>query len=260
MAQPHNPFTDSLERWKNEQATPWSQLKYRLVAANLALHLPPGPLQILDAGGGNGVEALAFAHAGHDVTLVDSSAAMLAEARSAAAALDLSGHLRAVELNLAALPERFPAPSFDLVLCHNVLQYVSDVGQLLDGLLAVLRPGGVLSLVSINRYSVPYQAAFLHRDLQRAYASLDDSIQRATIFDTPMTLYTAEEMTVLLAARGVAGIDHYGIRCLCDYWGDNAEKARPEVMAQLERLERRLTGREPYKQLARYFQLVTHRG
>lgn len=122
-------------------------------------------MHILDAGGGNGAEALAFAQAGHAVTLVDSSAAMLAEARSAAAALDLSGRLLTIEHDLQVLTERFPPASFDLVLCHNVLQYIPAVERLLDGLLAVLRPGGVLSLVSVNRHSVPYQAAFLHRDL-----------------------------------------------------------------------------------------------
>lgn len=126
-------------------------------------------------------------------------------------------------------------------------------------MLTTLRPGGVLSLVSVNRYSVPYQAAFLHHDLERAYASLNDHTQRATIFDTPMSLATAEEISALLAARGFSAIHHYGIRCLCDYWGDNAEKMQPAVMAQLERLERRLTDAYPYKLLARYYQLIVRR-
>lgn len=259
MTQADDPFTRHIERWKAEQALPWAQLKYRLVAANLDAHLPPGPLEILDAGGGNGAEALPFAQVGHRVTLVDSAAVMLDEARQAAEACGLSERITMIQHDLGALSALFPAPSFDVVICHNVLQYAPDVGQLLDTLLTTLRPGGVLSLVSVNRYSVPYQAAFLHHDLERAYASLDDHTQQATIFDAPMSLATAEEVSALLAARGFSAVHHFGIRCLCDYWGDNAEKMQPTVMAQLERLERRLTDAYPYKLLARYYQLIVHR-
>lgn len=52
---------------------------------------------------------------------------------------------------------------------------------------------------------------------------------------------------------------HYGIRCLCDYWGDNKLKADPHIFAQLERLELELTARYPYKLLARYFQVVARK-
>lgn len=260
MTTSNDPFTRYIERWKAEQAQPWTQLKYRLVAANLDAHLPPGSLRILDAGGGNGVEALRLAQAGHAVTLVDASAAMLADAHDAAEDLGLSARLRLLHHDLQELHMLFPAAEFDVVLCHNVLQYVPDVGLLLDGLAAALRPGGLLSLVSVNRYSAPYQAAFLHHDLERALASLDQQTHHGQLFDTAMTLTTAEEVGALLSARGFEPIHHYGVRCLCDYWGDNAEKQQPAVMAQLERLERRLSAAHPYKHLARYYQLVAQRG
>lgn len=256
MTKPGDPFTRNLDRWKAEQAMPWAQLKYRLVAANLAMHLTSRPLAVLDAGGGNGVEALELARAGHTITLVDSSAAMLADARAAAATAGLADQLQVIEHDVDALGERLAAPVFDLVLCHNVIQYVPSVERLLDQLAAVLHPGGLLSLVSINRHSAPLQAAFLHHDLDRAFASLDDHVQKTTIFETPMTMFTAEEVTALLTPRGFTSVDHYGVRCLCDYWGSTEEKLQPAVMAQIERLERRMTNTFPYKHLARYFQLI----
>jgi S-adenosylmethionine-dependent methyltransferase len=256
MSEPADPFTRHIERWKSEQAMPWAQLKYRIVAANLAAHLPPGPLAVLDAGGGNGVEALEFARAGHTVTLVDSSAAMLDEARTAAAAAGLVARLQIIHGDVRVLQALAPAAAFDLVLCHNGIQYVPNLEPMLDQLATVLRPAGLLSLVSINRYSVPYQAAFLHHDLERAYASLGDHVQKTTIFETPMTMFTAEEVTTLLAPRGFRAIHHYGVRCLCDYWGSTEEKLQPAVMAQIERIERQLTAAFPYKHLARYFQLI----
>lgn len=120
MSQPDDPFTRHIGRWKAEQALPWVQLKYRLVAANLQKHLLWRPLCILDAGGGNGIEALEIARAGYAVTLVDSSAAMLEDARAAAAAAGLAERLAIVHGDASALQSLVPAASFDLVLCHNV--------------------------------------------------------------------------------------------------------------------------------------------
>ncbi|MCG8348650.1 MAG: methyltransferase domain-containing protein [Chloroflexales bacterium] len=150
----------------------------------------------------------------------------------------------------------FPSPDFDVIICHNVLQYVPDATQLRKTLSDLLKADGILSLMSVNRYSAPYQAAFLHHNLERAYQSLDEQMQRATIFDAPVNLYTAEEISQLLAAQGFSTIHHYGIRCICDYWEDNARKEQPRIMEQIERLELRLTDAFPYKFLARYYQLI----
>ena len=44
-------------------------------------HLPPPPASVLDVGGGAGHQSFPLALAGYDVTLVDSSPAMLDKAR-----------------------------------------------------------------------------------------------------------------------------------------------------------------------------------
>lgn len=253
---PEDVFARGMVRWQAEQQTPWSQLKYRLVAANLARHIPSEPQQILDAGGGNGVEALALARAGHQIALVDSSEAMLADARQSFADAGLNKHCAIYQRDLAGLGELFAPQSFDGVLCHNVIQYVDDVERLLATLATLLKPGGWLSLVSINRFSVPYQTAFLHQDLVRASQSLDDHTQLATIFGLPMRMYSAEEVAALLARQGFGQLHHYGVRCICDYWGTTEQKMQPEIMAQIEQLENRLSDAYPYKLLARYFHLI----
>lgn len=61
---------------------------------------------------------------------------------------------------------------------------------------------GLLSLLSVNRHSAPYQAAFPHHDLERACQSLDDRQQVATIFNAPMTLFTADEVAEMLEGQG----------------------------------------------------------
>lgn len=254
-----NTFDQRIDQWRAEQQTPWAQLKYRLVAETLQAALPPAPAQILDAGGGNGVEALALARQGYQVTLIDSAEAMLVEARQLASTDSLADRCVIVQGDVTQLGQHVPPGSVDAALCHNVLQYVPDVPQLLADLVQALRPGGLLSLLSINRHSAPYQAAFLHHDLERALRSLDVRQQLTTIFATPMTMFTADEVSAMLSGHGFRIVAHVGIRCICDYWGTTEEKQRPEVMAQIEALERRLMHTSPYKDLARYYQILARR-
>jgi S-adenosylmethionine-dependent methyltransferase len=74
-----------------------------------------------------------------------------------------------------------------------------------------------------------------------------------------MQVYTPEELSTLLTQHGYHVAAYYGIRCLCDYWGDNQRKADPAIFAQLQRLEFALTDRHPYNLLARYLQIIATR-
>ncbi|MFR9773796.1 methyltransferase domain-containing protein [Nocardia sp. SC052] len=78
-------FDDKFDEFARWQASPWGRLRYTTAAANLTAHLPAGPLDILDVGGGNGLDALELAARGHHVTIADISEQSLAEARAAAA-------------------------------------------------------------------------------------------------------------------------------------------------------------------------------
>lgn len=252
-------FDSTVDKWTAEQQTPWARLRYALAAANLQRHLGPGPLRVLDAGGGNGIESLPFAAAGHHVTLVDYSAGMLAAAHAVAEAAQLQAHMTMQQAEVTALPELFAPESFDLVLCHNVLQYVDDVPALLAALAVPLRAGGLLSLISTNRYSSPYRAAFLFGDLERAVAQLDRRTDETILFGTTVTEYSVDEILPLLPAAGLDLVADYGIRSVCDYWGDNTRKSDPATFAQLEQLEFALTSRFPYKLLARFYQIIARK-
>jgi S-adenosylmethionine-dependent methyltransferase len=259
MPTPTTIFDSSIDRWIAEGHTPWGKLRCTVTLANLGRHLGPGPLDILDAGGGNGRDSIPLAAEGHRLTIVDYSAEMLADAAHNATAAQAQERVALHQAELQALPELFPQPCFDVVLCHNVLQYVDDVPALLATVAGPLRPGGLLSIISVNRYTIPYRAAFFLGDLAQAYAKLDQRSDTAILFGTIMNQYSAEEIAAMLPAAGCAAIQDYGIRCICDYWGDNQRKSDPAIFAQIERLELALADRHPYKLLARYFQVVARK-
>ncbi|HTP10586.1 MAG TPA: methyltransferase domain-containing protein [Anaerolineae bacterium] len=254
-----NAFDHHLEQWIMEQEKPWGVLKCKLTQANLAKHLGAGPLRILDAGGGNGSDSLPLAQQGHFVEIVDYSEQMLSDAVRRIRHANLQERVTVHQANVQDVDRLFPASHFDAVLCHNLLQYIEDVPALLNSLASLMKVGGLLSLISINRYSQAYHAAFIRGDLAEAFLQVDNHQQKSHLFDTVMTTYSVEEISDLLNGAGFQVDQSYGLRCLYDYWGDNDSKFDPAISEQLERLEFALMDRYPYKLLARYYHVMARK-
>jgi 2-polyprenyl-3-methyl-5-hydroxy-6-metoxy-1,4-benzoquinol methylase len=112
-----------------------------------------GPLEgrdVLDVGCGDGAYALAAARAGARVAGLDRSADAVGAARARAEAEGLAVDLRVADAG--ALP--FSAARFDVVLAVTVLCFVDEPAQVVAEMTRVLRPGGVLVLGELCRWSV----------------------------------------------------------------------------------------------------------
>jgi S-adenosylmethionine-dependent methyltransferase len=134
----------------------------RLVESSLRpvlASLGRSPLRILDAGGGDGRDAVELARLGHEVTILDTAGSALAAAQERAAAAGVAHRIRTVAADLddiatlATITKHRAggSGSFDLVLCHDVLpargtpaQVVADVAALTSSVHA----GGALSLLA----------------------------------------------------------------------------------------------------------------
>ncbi|NJM42738.1 MAG: methyltransferase domain-containing protein [Anaerolineae bacterium] len=256
-ASPPSYFDNAVTKWVAEMATPWMRLKRELARFNLNKHLPTNKkLRILDAGGGVGTESFPFAGAGHEVVLVDYSAAMIEEARRDAAAQQIEARVSLHVADVMDVTSLFDHNSFDLVLCHNVLQYVADVPALLRALAQVMKPEGVLSLISTNHNAGVYHSALFRDDLDEAYRRIDDRTFTTSLFGNTMTEYAGEEVTAMLTQAGLCFEHYYGLHNLLQYWGNNERRTQPENWAKLEKLEYALTDHHPHNLLARYWQVI----
>lgn len=252
-------FNDRIQIWREEQNQPWMRLRYRLVEERLIEHFPSASAHVLDAGGGNGMDGIALAKRGNQVTLVDYSGEMLGAARELAAQEGVTEQFTFQQGDVTRLSTQFPENYFDAVLCHNVLQYVPSLDDAMHELFRVVRPGGVVSLIIINRYSESLRHALQCLDLEAALDTLDAREMKANLFDATLRLVTADELISALEGVGGEVVGRYGLQCVIPYIQDNTPKYDAVFFEQLVELERAVSSRYPYYEIGRFMHVVARK-
>jgi S-adenosylmethionine-dependent methyltransferase len=118
-------------------------------------------LDIVDVGAGTGGFAVQLAALGHHVTVVDPSPDALAAARWRAAELGVT--LTAVQGEAGDLAGLVGDGAADLVVCHNVLEYVDSPAAAMTAIARVLAVGGTVSVLAANVVAAVLQRAVAGR-------------------------------------------------------------------------------------------------
>lgn len=249
-------FDGRLAEWVAYQQTPWGRIRYAVVAHTLDLAVGDARgLRVLDVGGGDGRDSVHLAGRGHDVTVLDPSADLLALATAAAVDAGCNDHLATVEAGIDDL-RGLDIGEFDLVLCHNVLQYRDDLRRSVGAVVGMADSGALISLLCPNPAAEVLAAVVRGGDPAAAQASLDDTTSRSETFDHEVARVTVDAAHSALVGAGCELVHQFGIRCVTDYVTDDARKDDPDYFAALESLELELCRREPYLRTARFWQLV----
>ena len=122
-----------------EQRQKWRDCLRDEIARQLPDRAPEG-LRVLEVGTGPGFFAILLCELGCDVTAIDLTPAMLAEARKNAGALCES--IRFLEMNAEATD--FPDGSFDVIVSRNLTWNLPHPEAAYAEWTRVLRPGGLL--------------------------------------------------------------------------------------------------------------------
>ncbi|HEU4897959.1 MAG TPA: methyltransferase domain-containing protein [Actinomycetota bacterium] len=222
------------------------RIGFELLLGQVLDALPEPPATVVDAGGGTGQLAVALAGHGYRVTVVDTSAAMLATCaqRATDEAETVAERVATVQGDAADLPALLGEGAQDAAVCHDLLTRVEDQAALLASLAGVLTEGGVLSLGFANRDWLALRAG--RRGDHTSALRLVEGGEAVTL----------DEATQQLDKAGLTLVAAYGVGVFAEVGDDDLGRAELAALVELERL---VAGREPYRSSARTLHLIARR-
>jgi S-adenosylmethionine-dependent methyltransferase len=243
---PTSPASPTAEQLPARTAAVWAALD-PVVGAGTAL-------RVLDVGGGSGMFAVPLARLGHDVTVVDPSADALATLRRRADTAGVGALVHGIQGDGDLLHEVLPAAtgsegsgqdSYDLALCHYVLEVVDDPAVTLGEISRALRPGGQLSVATANRAGAVLGRAVAGHPVE-ALALLEDRDPAPARSKPARRRFSSQEMLALVEGAGLRPGPWRGVSVVADLLEATSGAESRAVRA----LELALAEESPYRDIA----------
>jgi len=236
---------DSKEDYRQLIDKPWGRMFYDMVFRQLDLS-DDVPLRILDFGAGFCVAANHYA-GHHKVTAVEPDEKML--------------ELRVRELPFELMNgdigtlSRYEEDTFDVVLCHNVLEYVPDRKRIVCELARVLKRGGIFSVVKHNLAGRILASAVFSDDPEAALELLESGDRRNNMFGQRNTYEDASIME-LGQECGLELKKVFGIRTFFSLSQNNNIKFTQEWYDKMLELEMKTCDVDKYKNVSFFHHLI----
>ena len=199
---------------------------------------------ILDFGSGEGITADHFAE-NNRVVAVEPWEDMLKDAWT-------DHEYRQIVGDINALKE-FEDNSFDIVICHNVLEYIDDKEAVLRELERVLKPKGFISIVKHNRNGRIMQMAVLLDDFDKANALLDGENSSASKFGA---IRYYEDKQVEEWSSELFIDKTYGIRTFWDLQQNQDKHTDEEWQKKMMDLELRVSEIDDFMNIAFFHHII----
>lgn len=219
----------------------WEQMLKRIVWQQLG---EINGKRILDFGSGEGITAAHYSE-NNSVIAIEPSEEMLSKAWRNDKYVQIAG-------DVSALAE-FESDSFDLIICHNVLEYIDDKKTAITEMSRLLKTGGTLSIVKHNRFGRVMQMAVLLNDINRANDLLDGKNSTASKFGC---IRYYEDDDILKWCNQLKLKEVYGIRT---FWGlqqNQTQRAFEEWQHRMEELELRVAKIDEFRKIAFFHHLI----
>lgn len=189
--------------------------------------------------------------------LLDGSEEMLRIAREQAETDGLAARVSFSHRDAGELQGLFDAESFDVIVCHNLLEYCERPSATVRDMAHMLHQDAVLSVLVRNRNGEVLKDAIKARDWKLATANLTAETAVDTLYGEAVRVFTAAEMRDLLVRAGLEVVAEYGVRVFFDYVG--LENLADATYAEIFQLESTLGARPEFTVIARYVQMIARR-
>jgi S-adenosylmethionine-dependent methyltransferase len=253
-------FQSGAEKYATYLETPEGRLRLDLALANLQEFLPQEvrPLSALDIGGGSGAMGVRLAKLGIQVTLLDSSIAMLEFAERAAQETGVAERITLKHGDAMQLNSLLPRQNFGVILCHNVLEYLDDpCGVLRDSAHFLRDPASIISVLVRNRAGEVLRAAIKDGDLPAAEVNLTAEWGQEALYGGRVRLFAGQTLQTIISSASLEVVARRGVRVISDYLPGSV--SRDEDYQRIFQLEGKLGRRPEFTAIARYVQYLARR-
>lgn len=200
--------------------------------------------RILDFGSGQGVTSNHFAIS-NDVTAIEPSQEMLLNAWKDYDYTQIVGDISSLS--------KFEDNSFDMIICHNVLEYIENKEQVINEFSRVLKVGGILSIVKHNRAGRVMQMAVLLDDFEKANNLLDGNNSSSLKYGQ-IRYYEDEDINRWNDKFEL--INFFGIRTFFDLQQNQEKHNDEEWQIKMIELENRVSQIDEYRNIAFFHHLI----
>ncbi|MGT2755032.1 class I SAM-dependent methyltransferase [Streptococcus ovis] len=214
---------------------PWGKIQYDITFSQLA-HLKNK--RILDFGAGFGLVSQFLADLGNEVTAVEPNTEMLD--------LETQTNYQKILGSIEQLTD-FPDESFDLILCHNVLEYVkpNQLPAYLAEFKRLLNTDGKLSIIKHNQAGKILQSVVFSNDVDTALHLLNGGEFHSQSFAQGST-YSIEN---LIEMSGLTLENYQAIRTFYSLQ-PNDFKTEEGWLEKMTEMELAVCNLKPYKDIS----------
>lgn len=233
----------TIKDYRNMVEQPWGKMFYDMIYEQL--NIPSDKrIRILDFGAGFCITADHYA-GDHEVVAVEPNEEMYS--------------LRIEESDYTLITQgtdylkTVPDNSFDIALCHNVLEYVENREEILKQLARVVKPEGLLSVIKHNLLGRVMGSAVLGDDPKAAMDLLNE-VSEDSMFGS-RSVYSNEFLIDTLSHEMILS-DSYGIRAFFGLSSNNEIKYKNEWYQSMLALEIKASTIDEFKKIAFFNHLI----
>lgn len=229
-------LNEYLQNFKNNIKNPNIVMLYKLKWAQLEGHIETKNLKILDFGSGFGTTANYLAK-NNEVIAIDPNADMVEERECENNYIQIIGKFEKLK--------DFDDNTFDVIVCHNVLEFAAERAEIVKQFSRILKSSGVLSIVKNNN-----DGRIMSKAVANDIDGAIDLLEGGHISNTFGTVYVynPEELTKwgtsLKIEKILALQTFYGLQSNGD------KKLEPQWMDKIFELEMKVSDLEPYKSIS----------
>ena len=232
-----------IEIYFDSTQKPWGRLFYQILWEQLSF---ARNMSILDFGSGFGITSNYMA-ADNDVMALEPNEKMCEMRIQNNEYQQVLGGIE----YLHALKDK----QFDLILCHNVLEYLDDREEVFGCISGLLKKDGVLSIVKHNHLGRVMQKAVFDNDASQAVDLLNGKVAYAQSFGEIryydlVTLYRLAEKYSMRVA------DAFGIRTFFALYPDNSVKYSEDWIDAMFVLEKKASNIDAFKNIAFFNHII----